>query len=106
MIISSSSTPIVKPVEVKLCSIGRAGAYPAITSPDMAATAEMTSTRLEELLGDDADSLLNHRCETFPASQLHLPGPDFIDRVFVDSDRPTNVLRNLQWLVNSGRLAG
>jgi class I fructose-bisphosphate aldolase len=72
----------------------------------MAATAEMTSTRLEELLGDDADSLLNHRCETFPASQLHLPGPDFIDRVFVDSDRPTNVLRNLQWLVNSGRLAG
>jgi class I fructose-bisphosphate aldolase len=57
----------------------------------MATTADMTTSRLEELLGDDA---------------LHLPGPDFIDRVFVDSDRPTNVLRNLQWLLNSGRLSG
>src|SRR5687768_2902393 len=72
----------------------------------MATTADMTSSRLEELLGNDADSLLNHRCETFPSSSLHLPGPDFVDRVFVDSDRPTNVLRNLQWLINSGRLAG
>ncbi len=67
---------------------------------------DLTTSRLEELLGDDAESLLQHRCETFPASGLHLPGPDFIDRVFVDSDRPTTVLRNLQWLVHSGRLAG
>src|SRR5918997_5536030 len=72
----------------------------------MATTADMTTSRLEELLGDDAQDLLNRRLETFPASGLHLPGPDFIDRVFVDSDRPTNVLRNLQWLMNSGRLAG
>jgi fructose-bisphosphate aldolase, class I len=72
----------------------------------MAATAEMTTSRLEELLGDDAERLLRHRSETFPAENLHLPGPDFVDRVFVDSDRPTTVLRNLQWLVNSGRLAG
>jgi len=72
----------------------------------MATTADMTTSRLEELLGDDADALLHHRCETFPASNLHLPGPDFVDRVFVDSDRPTNVLRNLQWLLSSGRLAG
>jgi fructose-bisphosphate aldolase, class I len=72
----------------------------------MATTADMTTSRLEELLGDDADSLLHHRCETFPASSLHLPGPDFVDRIFVDSDRPTNVLRNLQWLLNSGRLSG
>ncbi len=72
----------------------------------MATTADMTTSRLEELLGDDAQDLLQHRCETFPASGLHLPGPDFIDRVFVDSDRPTNVLRNLQWLINSGRLSG
>ena len=41
----------------------------------------MTTTRLEELLGDDADSLLNHRCETIDASLLHLPGPDFVERV-------------------------
>ncbi|MBI5106815.1 MAG: class I fructose-bisphosphate aldolase [Solirubrobacterales bacterium] len=66
----------------------------------------LSSSRLEELLGDDADLLLNHKCETVPAAQLHLPGPDFIDRVFVDTDRPTNVLRNLQWLHNSGRLSG
>ena len=49
------------------------------------ATAELTSSRLEELLGDDADSLLNHKCETLDASDLHLPGPDFIERVFVQT---------------------
>ncbi len=70
------------------------------------ATAEMTTNRLEELLGDDAQALLEHKCETFPAENLHLPGPDFVDRVWVDSDRSTLVLRNLQWLVNSGRLSG
>jgi len=70
------------------------------------ATTELTSSRIEELLGDDAESLLRHECKTFPASELHLPGPDFIDRVFVDTDRPTNVLRNLQWLLASGRLSG
>ena len=72
----------------------------------MATTADMTTSRLEELLGDDAQDLLTHKCETFPASGLHLPGPDFVDRIFVDSDRPTNVLRNLQWLLSSGRLSG
>ncbi len=72
----------------------------------MAATAEMTSSRLEELLGDDAASLLHHVCKTFPASQLHLPGPTFIDDVFTATDRSTNVLRNLQWLHDTGRLGG
>src|SRR3712207_6529092 len=84
----------------------RARGRPRVTSLNMATTADMTTSRLEELLGDDADSLLQHRCETFPASGLHLPGPDFIDRIFVDSDRPTTVLRNLQWLLSSGRLSG
>jgi class I fructose-bisphosphate aldolase len=70
------------------------------------ATAGLTTTRLEELLGDDADDLLNHRCETISAEDLHLPGPDFVDRVLVGSDRSTNVLRNLQWLLRSGRLTG
>jgi class I fructose-bisphosphate aldolase len=69
-------------------------------------TAELTGSRLEELLGDDAQSLLEHRCETLDASNLHLPGPDFIDRVWLDSDRTTGTLRNLQWLNASGRLAG
>jgi class I fructose-bisphosphate aldolase len=70
------------------------------------ATAELTSNRLEELLGDDARDLLEHKCETFPAEQLHLPGPDFVDRVWLDSDRSTNVLRNMEWLFQSGRLSG
>jgi class I fructose-bisphosphate aldolase len=70
------------------------------------ATTELTTTRIEELLGDDAASLLQHECKTVPASQLHLPGPDFVDRIFVDTDRSTPVLRNLQWLLNSGRLSG
>jgi len=70
------------------------------------ATAELTSSRLEELLGDEADSLLNHKCETFAASDLHLPGPDFIERVFVQTDRNPQVLRNLQSLYDHGRLGG
>jgi class I fructose-bisphosphate aldolase len=61
---------------------------------------------LEELLGDDAESLLRHRCKTVSADELYLPGPDFVDRVMLDCDRSTNVLRNLQWLLRSGRLSG
>ncbi|MEA2340924.1 MAG: fructose-bisphosphate aldolase, class [Solirubrobacteraceae bacterium] len=69
-------------------------------------TAELTTTRLEELLGDEAPTLLQHVCKTIPASDLHLPGPDFIDRVWLQTDRSTNVLRNLEWLHHSGRLSG
>jgi class I fructose-bisphosphate aldolase len=70
------------------------------------ATAELTSSRLEELLGDEAEGLLTHKCETFDASGLQLPGPDFIERVFVQTDRNPQVLRNLHALYNTGRLAG
>jgi class I fructose-bisphosphate aldolase len=70
------------------------------------ATAEMTTNRLEDLLGAEAEKLLTHRCDTIPAADLHLPGPDFVDRVLLGSDRSTNVLRNLQWLLRSGRLSG
>jgi fructose-bisphosphate aldolase, class I len=69
-------------------------------------TADISTNRIEELLGDDAESLLGHECGTLAASNLHLPGPDFVDRVWVGSDRSTSTLRNLSWLVNSGRLAG
>lgn len=58
------------------------------------------------LLGDDAQSLLEHKSEGIPASQLHLPGPDFIDRVFEASDRSPQVLRSLSDLFGSGRLGG
>jgi class I fructose-bisphosphate aldolase len=61
---------------------------------------------LEEILGADAADLLGHKCQTVPASQLHLPGPDFIDRVWKDSDRPTRVLRSLQSMFEHGRLGG
>lgn len=62
-------------------------------------------TDIERLLGPHA-SLLAHQCTTIPKEQLHLPGPDFIDRVVADSDRGPAVLRNLGLLYNSGRLAG
>jgi class I fructose-bisphosphate aldolase len=52
--------------------------------------------KIKELLGNDADSLLGHKCNTIPKEDLHLPGPDFIDRIWKDSDRSPNVLRNMQ----------
>src|SRR5437899_5874111 len=61
--------------------------------------------RIKEILGSDADGLLNHKCKTIPKEQLHLPGPDFIDRVQMGSDRPARVLVSLQQLFGSARLA-
>ncbi|MBI3928128.1 MAG: class I fructose-bisphosphate aldolase [Armatimonadetes bacterium] len=61
---------------------------------------------IEKLLGADAESLLNHKCKTIPASSINAPGPDFIDRVWLQSDRNPKVLRSLQALFNHGRLAG
>ena len=61
---------------------------------------------LEQLLGNEAESLLTHRATAFPSEYLTLPGPDYLDRIFMDSDRPPTVLRNLGTLRNSGRLAG
>lgn len=61
---------------------------------------------IRTLLGDEADTLLNHVCTTVPKEQLHLPGPDFVDRIYALSDRPTRVLRSLQTLFDHGRLGG
>ena len=61
---------------------------------------------IERLLGDDARDLLDHRCEGIPKSMLHLPGPDFVDRVVAASDRRPGVLRNLQAIFDHGRLGG
>ncbi len=58
------------------------------------------------LLGDKADSLLRHESKTIPRDLLHLPGPDFVDRIFAASDRNQRVLNNLNWIYNTGRLAG
>ncbi|MCK4332944.1 MAG: class I fructose-bisphosphate aldolase [Thermoplasmatales archaeon] len=57
-------------------------------------------------LGEKSDYLLGHTCEKIRKESLHLPGHDFVDRTFVDSDRPTQVLRNLKSIFNHGRLAG
>jgi fructose-bisphosphate aldolase, class I len=62
--------------------------------------------RIAELLGADATGLLEYQSQTIPKDQLHLPGPDFVDRVWTISDRPTTVLRSLQSLFDNGRLAG
>ena len=72
----------------------------------MATVTRSTTAKLEELLGKDASNLLEHKCETVPKSQLHLPGPDFVSRVWKDSDRSIQVLRNLQAFFDHGRLAG
>jgi class I fructose-bisphosphate aldolase len=61
---------------------------------------------ISELLGPEAEYLLNHQCHTVDRSLLHLPGPDFVDRILIGSDRPIPVLRNLQGIFNHGRLAG
>jgi class I fructose-bisphosphate aldolase len=58
------------------------------------------------VLGQEAEFLLAHECKTIPKEQLHLPGPDFVDRVWVHSDRNPQVLRNLQALFSHGRLGG
>src|SRR5207302_6038537 len=61
---------------------------------------------LEQLLNDSAQSLLQHHCKTIPKEKLHLPGPDFVDRVYAQTDRPSAVLRSLAQIFNQGRLAG
>ena len=67
---------------------------------------ETYTTDIEALLGDEAESLLQYTSETFPKESLHLPGPDFIDRVVVHSDRNVQMLRNLQGMFSHGRLGG
>ncbi len=62
--------------------------------------------RIEELLGKDAATLLEHTSHTIPKEDLQLPGPDFIDRVTAHTDRSPQVLRSLQSLFDHGRLAG
>ena len=63
-------------------------------------------TKLTDLLGADAKALLEHKSTGVPKEQLHLPGPDWVDRIHMHSDRPTPVLRSLQSLFGTGRLAG
>jgi class I fructose-bisphosphate aldolase len=61
---------------------------------------------IEQILGAEAENLLTYQSRTVPKEMLHLPGPDFIDRVVAGTDRPVSTLRNLAALFNHGRLAG
>lgn len=66
----------------------------------------MSTLDVHRLLGDEAPDLLEHCCQTISSDRLHLPGPDFVDRIFVSSDRNNRVLANLQWIYQNGRLGG
>jgi class I fructose-bisphosphate aldolase len=62
--------------------------------------------KIQEILGPDASTLLGHECKTVAKENLHLPGPDFIDRIWTVSDRSARTLMSLGQLLHSGRLAG
>ncbi|MCU7796140.1 MAG: class I fructose-bisphosphate aldolase [Candidatus Thiodiazotropha sp. (ex Myrtea spinifera)] len=62
-------------------------------------------TDIKQLLAGEADSLLGHTCKTITQDMLHLPGPDYVDRVVADKDLKPGVLRSIQSLMNSGRLS-
>jgi fructose-bisphosphate aldolase, class I len=66
----------------------------------------MNFLEIEKLLGEEGQALLKHECKTISKDLLHLPGPDYIDRVWIDTDRTGSVLRNLQNVFNTGRLSG
>jgi fructose-bisphosphate aldolase, class I len=66
----------------------------------------MSTNRIVEILGKEADGLLDYKAKGFAANTLHLPGPDFVDRVFTNTDRSPTVLRNFHDLLHHGRLAG
>ena len=63
-------------------------------------------TNIISLLGAEADNLLGYRCKGIPKETLHLPGPDYVERVVAQKDRKPTLLRNLQTLFNTGRLGG
>ncbi len=65
----------------------------------------MTTTQIADLLGDEASYLLDHSCSTIDKKDLHLPGPDFVERVFMNSDRNIPTLNSIQRLFGTGRLA-
>ncbi|MDD3031112.1 MAG: class I fructose-bisphosphate aldolase [Atribacterota bacterium] len=66
----------------------------------------MNYQEIKDIISDDAGYLLNHTCNTIPKEQIHLPGPDFVERIFNISDRSNQVRQNLKHLFNHGRLSG
>jgi len=71
----------------------------------MATVTRGSLDKIEELLGEGGRDLLEHKCQTIPKEQLHVPGPDIVERVWKDSDRPIRVLASLERLLSHGRLS-
>src|SRR5580765_4427553 len=65
-----------------------------------------SANKITELLGDKAEYIKRHVCKAISKEKIHLPGPDFVDRIWIKSDRNPQVLRNLQSMYNTGRLGG
>lgn len=66
----------------------------------------MSASKVIDLLGKEGEELLQHECKTIPKEMIHLPGNDFVDRCFIQTNRNTQVLKNLEALYNTGNLAG
>ena len=66
----------------------------------------MSISKIQELLGNEADALLNHTCNTISKEHIHLPGPDFVSRIFTDTNRTNQTMRSLEALYSHGRLGG
>src|SRR5436853_5553319 len=66
----------------------------------------MSLSKISSLLGAQADYFLNHQCKTISKEKLHVPGGDFVERIFSDSNRSKAVLSNLEKIYNHGRLSG
>jgi fructose-bisphosphate aldolase, class I len=66
----------------------------------------VASTKTYDILGQEAEALLTYTAKGFSKNDLHLPGPDFVDRLIMNSDRHPQVLRNFQAILNHGRLGG
>jgi len=65
----------------------------------------MNINDIQQLLGADSKNLLEYQSKGIPKETLHLPGPDYVDRVYALSDRPVPVLKSLNWIIHQGRLA-
>ncbi|MEO0312157.1 MAG: hypothetical protein RIQ89_1814 [Bacteroidota bacterium] len=66
----------------------------------------MSLSKITGLLGTQADYYLNHQAKGIGKDMIHHPGPDFVDRIFINTNRSNNVLKNLEWIYQTGRLAG
>ena len=66
----------------------------------------MLLSTIQQMLGNEAETLLNHECKTISKNNIHLPGGDFVSRIFADTNRSNQVMRSLESLYGHGRLGG